>query len=117
MNFLGFAIMYLIHRQIEETLNQIINSLSYLFYKSHNSLAILFKNKLLEVGYFKEHQVFYDTTYYNITNTTYYKIEEGFPRLIPSNLPLGVEEVKYVINLNLCQAYQINEFDLFQKTL
>jgi Putative PD-(D/E)XK family member, (DUF4420) len=118
LEFLGLC-HYVLDTQTNrgETLNQIVDSLAGLFAKFDNSLATLFKSKLLEVGYFKAHQSFYETTYYNIIHTNYYKIEDGFPRLIHFNMPLGVDEVKYSINLNLCQAHQINEFDLFQTIL
>jgi Putative PD-(D/E)XK family member, (DUF4420) len=116
----GLAFLGLCHYVLDtqtnkgETLNQIVNELSELFYSKSSSLGNQFKSKLLEVGYFTVHQPFYETTHYNLINTTYYKIEENFPRLIPSSMPLGIEEVKYSINLNQCQPYQINELDLFK---
>lgn len=115
LQFLGIC-HYILDTQTNkgETLNQVIEQLIDLFYQLDTSLVLVFKNKLLEVGYFKEHHAAYDSTHYIVVNTKYYRIKEGFPRLIPSNIPLEIEDVKYILNIDLCQNHQIEESNVFK---
>jgi hypothetical protein len=115
LDFLGLC-HYILDNQSNtgETLNEIVDSIERFLNESPSSI-ILFKNKLLEVGYFKEHESLYKTTFYTMIMTNYYQISENFPRLIPRMLPFGVENVKYVIHTQSFKNHQINELDLFKK--
>ncbi len=116
LDFLGLC-HYILDNQSNtgETLNEIVDSIEPFLKESTPSLVIAFKNKLLEVGYFKEQENLYKTTFYTMIMTTYYQINENFPRLIPRMLPFGVENVKYVIHTQSFKNHQVNEFDLFKK--
>lgn len=43
---------------------------------------------------------------YIVLQETFYKVCDKFPRLVPSGLPIGVEHVKYSINLNFCKQFK-----------
>jgi hypothetical protein len=118
LDFLGLC-HYILDNQSNtgETLNEIVESIEHFLTKSSLLLVISFKNKLLEVGYFKEQEPLYKTTFYTMIMTTYYQINENFPRLIPRVLPFGVENVKYVIHTQSFKNHQVNELDLFKKIL
>ena len=43
---------------------------------------------------------------YLVLQETFYKVGNDFPRLVPCMLPTGVEQIKYSINLNLCEQFK-----------
>ncbi|MFA7116835.1 MAG: PD-(D/E)XK motif protein [Bacteroidales bacterium] len=91
-----------------ETLNNLIQSI-----KDKISLDIvslnLFDTKLLHVGYFNNHKFQYDNKYYIMKNEKNYQIKGDYPRIKKSKLLKGVENVKYSIDIELCQDYLINQ--------
>jgi hypothetical protein len=37
-----------------------------------------------------------------------YSIEESFPRLVPSMLPVGVDRVSYLLRVEACLPFQVD---------
>ncbi|MEG0236272.1 MAG: PD-(D/E)XK motif protein [Cetobacterium sp.] len=66
----------------------------------------IFLKKLLELGY-----SFEETEYFSfiVDSKTYFDINENFPKLISSNIDNEIVEVKYKIDLSLCNEFLINE--------
>lgn len=61
-------------------------------------------SKLLEMGYVKDEK--YDELIYQIQLVNHYKVEEDFPRLNSSDVPDGILNVKYDIDLNKIEKYK-----------
>lgn len=68
-----------------------------------------FDNSLLEIGWLDAHRSRYDQDRYSLTRRRCFSVAEGFPRIIPSALPLGVSDVSYILDLSACHSFQLNE--------
>ena len=89
------------------TLNQLITELSSTF-TDHNIIAAdLFRSALIEAGWRERPE--YDATAWVCAGTAFYDVCEGFPRIVPSDLPTGVERVSYALQLEKCSEYVIDE--------
>lgn len=102
-----------IRQQSGETLNQIIESILQILISDFISLN-RFKSKLLEGGYFDQHQHLYENTGYFIRQETFYKVENDFPRIEERDIRNGVGDVKYSIILSQCSQFLKSEQELFQ---
>jgi hypothetical protein len=69
-----------------------------------------FEKKLAEAGYLPEHD--YSGFVWRKTDERFYRITSDFPRLIPDNLPDGIENTRYSVNLGQCEDFRIDETDL-----
>lgn len=74
--------------------------------KSDPEAARHFENALLHAGYLDSHAELY-TRPFLLTDLQIHRVGEGFPRLTPFNVPLGVLRVRYEIDLGLIQAEKI----------
>lgn len=72
---------------------------------SQETLAV-FEGLIASVGYVDLAR--YSESYYLITDSVMYKIENGFPRICPSDLMPGVSDVSYRIDLNQCDDFEGN---------
>lgn len=70
------------------------------------SEKIIFLKKLLEVGYSFEEIEYFS---FIVDSKSYFDINERFPKLISSNIDSEIVEVKYKIDLSLCNEFLINE--------
>jgi hypothetical protein len=61
-------------------------------------LLIIFKSKLLEVGFF--YHTYYDSKNYQITKTYKMKVDNNFPKLLKENVSSEVISVSYEINID-----------------
>ncbi len=72
--------------------------------KNEPLAEIEFEEKLLDAGYI-EHQD-YQQKFYKVLNKKYYVIKEGFPRITPVNLPAGVRNISYEIDIKAMNAFE-----------
>ncbi len=56
----------------------------------------------------------YSTSRFLIGNASLFEVIDGFPRIIPTSLTPGVEDVKYSIALHQCQSFRIEILGLTQ---
>jgi hypothetical protein len=98
-----------------ETLNQIVDSLIEILKSDFNALSV-FRNKLIEAGYYDLHRKLYTSIGYLIRQVSFYKVERNFPRIEEKDIRDGVGDVKYSIIISQCNDYQISE-DVVFKTL
>lgn len=80
----------------KSNLNLIVNEINSLI--NDSDLLALFKNKLLEVGYF--HHIFYDSKNYEINEIYKIKVDDVFPKLIRKKLPYEIVSASYEINVD-----------------
>jgi hypothetical protein len=74
------------------------------------SLAVKFKDLLREVCVMSED---YDKNYFFVHEELAYKAAEEFPKLTSKNLPTGITNVSYSIDLSHCKSYKVSLEDIF----
>lgn len=77
------------------------------------SLAVKFKDLLLEIGIVNES---YNKNYFFVNEELAYDVAEEFPKLISKNLPIGISNVSYSIDLSHCNSYMIPLENIFNLT-
>lgn len=109
-------ILVLLHldlvKQEGESLPKIVNSI-----KEILSGSVILEEKFLQllfkVGYFKIHEPMYATIQYSVKNHDYFKVEGDFPRILESQLPIGIDHVKYNISISKCRDFLIPLSEVF----
>lgn len=74
------------------------------------SLAVKFKDLLLEAGVTGED---YDENYFYVHEELAYKVTEEFPKLISKNLPKGITNVSYSVDLSHCENFEVRLEGIF----
>lgn len=91
-----------------ESLNALIDEV--LISLKENTIASnLFKLKLLESGYYETHRPLYEEIGYTIRQENIYHVSGHFPRIIESQIPRGVGDVKYSVVLSESEEWRINQ--------
>ncbi len=67
----------------------------------------LFLAGLVEVGYTRRDE--YESWPWALNSRSWYQVRDGFPRLVPTAVPLGVENVTYSIRLDVCEPYRVRD--------
>jgi hypothetical protein len=65
-----------------------------------------FDDSLREVGFLDVHSELYSSPRYTVRSNRYFHVVSGFPRLLGSTLPEGVEDVKYRVALAACTPFE-----------
>lgn len=110
--------IFLIHYSLEvrqnhgETLNDLVDNLSEMLTDSPIAYN-LFRFKLLEAGYYDIHRHLYTESGYSIRQENFYRITEDFPKIIESQIPKGVGDVRYSIVVSANENWVLDEYDLF----
>jgi hypothetical protein len=73
----------------------------------------IFETKLLEIGYQKEDD--YTDRYWLLLGAQAYQVEESFPRIVDSSLPIGVSDVVYKIDLGELNNYSLDILQMISK--
>lgn len=76
-------------------------------------LKELFENKLLQYGYAPE-IITEPLQRFIVDKVRVFKITEGFPKIVPSNLKSQITSVKYTIDLSRCEEFELG-YDEFVK--
>jgi hypothetical protein len=71
-----------------------------------------FESLLFEIGYLDIHSARYENTGYTIREHNYFKVREGFPRIVESDLCNGVGDVRYTISVAECKQFSIPESEV-----
>jgi hypothetical protein len=66
---------------------------------------MIFKERLLAAGYIE--QDFYKSACFSVMDYNKYSISAGFPRLIRTELPLGISDISYSISLSTIDPFKI----------
>lgn len=93
------------------TLNSLVKEIKELI-KDWESLD-LFETLLLEIGYIE--LVEYDENYYSINKETVYEVSSEFPRLTINNIPIGISNLKYSIDLKSCSKYILENKEFIKR--
>lgn len=110
--------LYLIFYVIEEvkdkgfSLNSIIDQIRTKINNNHNALKI-FDERLLLVGYFDDDFENYKRQY-AFRKRNFYEVNDDFPKLIASDLPLGLFDTKYNIELSAIEQFLVNNESILE---
>ncbi|WP_226087643.1 PD-(D/E)XK motif protein [Mesobacillus sp. S13] len=74
------------------------------------SLAVQFKDLLIDAGVIAQD---YDENFIFVHDELGYNAVEGFPKLTSKNLPTGITNVTYSIDLSHCKNFKVSIDDLF----
>lgn len=71
-----------------------------------------FEVALRNGGYLDYHSPQYVKTGYSIRQSNVFRVREGFPRIVESDLPNGVGDVQYSISVAECMHFSISEVEM-----
>ena len=72
-----------------------------------------FNERLMLLGYFEEDKEHYNKMY-SLKKTYSYSVSEGFPKIIKSQLPIGVYNTSYFIELSAVQNFTVEMDEITQ---
>lgn len=106
--------LFLFHLSLEKrksTENSLVTIVSGLYSVIGDDIVLrnLLNRKLISVGYFKHHEVYYENISYFIRSKDFYTVCRKFPRIEEKDLMKGVGNVKYSIILAVeTEIYKTN---------
>src|SRR5262249_51123112 len=77
--------------------------------------SLQFNQLLLQAGYLDVHADRYESPL-QTRSRHFFEVTEGFPRLVGSDLPNGVADLRYSILLSECRRFEVSESEI-QKLL
>ena len=95
-----------------ETLGDIVKSIE-CFVKDDEKAYSLFKDKVFGCGLIQPYIDSY-TTKYLVKEYEFFNVREGFPRILSENLPIGLGDIKYSLEISACSNYRIDEQEFWQ---
>jgi hypothetical protein len=66
-------------------------------------------DKLTMAGYMDQQSHLYDQQHYSLSSIRFFEVRDTFPRLRPSDVPLGVQKCSYVVDLRFCDQFEVPE--------
>ena len=66
-----------------------------------------FRNNLLRCGYCSVHEDIYQREGYHVDEIISFRVSDGFPRLLASDLMDGIGGLRYTVDLSACTDYKI----------
>ncbi len=90
-----------------QTLNELVDRIRELLGEWGVSRA-KFEDCLVKSGYLDAHRQQYESTGYRVRQENLFRVENGFPRLVESDMPEGVGNVRYSIALSGCYRYRVD---------
>lgn len=67
----------------------------------------LLETRLLEAGYLDAHAPLYRTIGYTLRGAAAFRVAEGFPRIVESQLPRGLGSVQYLLSVSECEHFAV----------
>jgi hypothetical protein len=110
--------LYLVLYVVEEvkdkgfSLNSIIEQIRTKINNNQNALKF-FNERLLLVGYFDEDFENYKRQY-AFRNRNFYEVKNNFPRLVASDLPIGLFDTKYNIELSAIEQFLVSNESILE---
>ena len=116
LDSVGLNRLFLCHICVDEKKNAGI-SLPVLIDEIRNGLTghllAIFLDSLAEVGYHDSQKNLYEHVGYTERSRIYYRVSDSFPRILPSSLMDGVNEVSYQVDLSAAKTLKVSEVDVF----
>lgn len=90
------------------TLNSLVDDIKYSI--SEAECIACYEHLLIQAGYINRNE--YSQHHYCLINRSQYYVREGFPRVRTSQVPFGILNVKYELDLTKCTDYKIDHQEL-----
>lgn len=71
------------------------------------NLRDVFEDAVLAAGYLDAHVELYTGVGYTVRAVHWFRVMEGFPRIVEAGLPMGVGDVNYALSLAACAPYTV----------
>lgn len=97
------------HENAENTLPQAVEAVRTLVLSEAPDQAFRLADHLIEYGYLDQHAQMYSHTGYGVRTMRCFEVRNGFPVLIEDNMPNGVGDVTYSIDLPAIAEYEITD--------
>ena len=94
----------------EETLPEAIDRLRSALGASAKQLD----GPLIKAGYIEAQRTLYESPRYSIRSLHFFQVGDGFPRLLESEIPNGVEGVSFSVALAACAAYACSDREVLR---
>jgi hypothetical protein len=94
-----------VRREGDQTLPWLVNHLTGLLSRQDMTAADLFHSKLSQAGYLASQADLYDDIAYALRHHCFYTVVDGFPRLLETDLPTGVGDVRYSIAVSAMHGF------------
>jgi hypothetical protein len=109
-----YLVLYIVEEVKDKgfSLNSIIEQIRTKINNNQNALKI-FNERLLLIGYFDDDFENYKRQY-AFRKRNFYEVTSDFPRLIASDLPIGLFDTKYNIELSAIEQFLINNESIFE---
>jgi hypothetical protein len=92
-----------VHQHAGESLPELVASVRSL--AANTAVEALLNERLVDAGYADAHEPHYRTTGYTIRERQYFRVGDGFPRIIEDDLANGVGSVRYRLAIAACAAF------------
>ena len=96
-----------------ETLNELIEDIKAII-QNEIRIEMLFEQRLLEYGYSEEHYNQYEKWKYAVREQFLFLVNEEFPRIIETDLKLGISKVAYDVSIDECNPFEIEQNDFYK---
>ncbi|WP_439519607.1 PD-(D/E)XK motif protein [Hydrogenophaga sp.] len=98
-----------------ESLNQLVDEL-----RQRAAIApefsMILDQHLADAGWFERHRQRYEAQRLVVAQRRFFRVGEGFPRLLPRSLAAGIDEVEYQLDLRSCESMECG-FKEFEASL
>jgi Putative PD-(D/E)XK family member, (DUF4420) len=74
-----------------------------------SGVEALFEDRLLESGYLDLHAPRYAGTGYTLRDCRGFEVRDGFPRIVESDLPEGVGNLRYRLEISACADFEVEQ--------
>ena len=99
------------HRSMGETLPGIVGDIRRCLAEDAPHLTGVFNALLVNSGYLEVHLNQYLDTGYHVRHARYYRVRDGFPRILEHNLQEGIGDVRYTVVMSACVPFEITADD------
>jgi hypothetical protein len=116
----GLLKLYLCHYAFDrrqstgETLPELVAYLMVELRKPSAALNILFDERLIAAGYFRSHESLYRESGYALRYSHGHVVRSGFPRILESDVSIGISDVKFEIDLASAEDHRVDMTEIFK---
>jgi len=96
-------------RSTMNTLPQLVDEMRNEIGDTSPDLLDLFNTKLILFGYLNSHRNLYTDTEYTLRKKRFYRVTNGFPRILEKDLASGVGDVRYSVSVSACSGFEIDD--------
>jgi hypothetical protein len=92
-----------------QSLPELVHEIRTLLENQDPEALYLFNERLIDAGYLDIHESRYQEPKYAVRNSHFFRVRKGFPRILESELPLGIGDVQYSIAVASCMPFKVDE--------